>query len=57
MALILDFGMMCGVGSKPKIYFLELFSIACFKDAYVIDHLQLASDPSMECQFIRVMQD
>jgi hypothetical protein len=27
-----------------KVAFLELFSVARFKDAYVVDHLQLISD-------------
>jgi hypothetical protein len=27
-----------------KVAFLELFSIACFKDAFVSDHLEISTD-------------
>jgi hypothetical protein len=33
-----------------KIAFLELFGIARLKGASMVDHLQLSSDSSMECQ-------
>jgi hypothetical protein len=36
----LVFGMMCGVGEKPlKVVFLELYSIACLRDASMAGHL------------------
>ena len=36
----LVFGMMCGVGEQPfKVVFLELYSIACLRDASVAGHV------------------
>jgi len=44
MAQRLDSGMTCGVKDKAlNEYFLDLYSIACIKDASVTVHLELSS--------------
>jgi hypothetical protein len=42
MTLELDFGMMCDV-EVLKVNFLNLFSLACCKDAFVANHLQFSN--------------